>query len=80
MTHVDLTRFPFVRSLLIARGPQLAVQLAAVAGLLLVIVAGLLGTPVGSRNPATVLVWIAWWAALMIVAVPFFGRLWCGVC
>ncbi|MCJ7513689.1 MAG: 4Fe-4S binding protein, partial [Anaerolineales bacterium] len=46
----------------------------------LVIVAGLLGTPVGSRNPATVLVWIAWWAALMIVAVPFFGRLWCGVC
>ena len=80
MTHVDLTRLPFVRSMLVARGPQLAVQLAAVAGLLLVIAAGLLGTPVGSRNPATVLVWIAWWAALMIVAVPFFGRLWCGVC
>jgi polyferredoxin len=56
------------------------VQLAAVGGLVLVIVAGLIGTPVGSRNPATVLVWIAWWAALMIVAVPFFGRLWCGIC
>jgi hypothetical protein len=80
MTRVDIIRFPFVRRILVARGPQLAVQLATVAGLLIVIAAGLLGTPVGSRNPATVLVWIAWWAALMIVAVPFFGRLWCGVC
>lgn len=80
MKQVDLTRIPFVRSVLVARGPQLAVQLVAVAGLLLVIVAGLIGTPVGSRNPATVLIWIAWWAVLMIVAVPFFGRLWCGIC
>lgn len=77
---MDFTRIPRVRAALVARGPQLAVQLAAVGGLLLVIVAGLIGTPVGSRNPATVLVWIAWWAALMIVAVPFFGRLWCGIC
>jgi plastocyanin len=80
MTRLDLTRLPFVRSILVARGPQLTAQLVAMAGLMLVIIAGLLGTPVGSRNPATVLVWIAWWAALMIVAVPFFGRLWCGVC
>jgi polyferredoxin len=80
MTQLDLTRIPLVRRALVARGPQLAVQLAAVAGLLLVIMAGLIGTPVGSRNPATVLIWIAWWAVLMIVAVPFFGRLWCGIC
>jgi polyferredoxin len=80
MTRFDLTRLPIVRAILIARGPQLALQLAATAGLMLVVVAGLLGTPVGSRNPATVLVWIAWWAALMIVAVPFFGRLWCSIC
>jgi polyferredoxin len=80
MTQLDLTRIPLVRRALVARGPQLAVQLAAVAGLLLVIMAGLIGTPVGSRNPATVMVWIAWWAVLMIVAVPFFGRLWCGIC
>jgi polyferredoxin len=76
----DLTRIPRVRAALVSRWPQLAVQLAAVGGLVLVIVAGLIGTPVGSRNPATVLVWIAWWATLMIVAVPFFGRLWCGIC
>jgi len=80
MMRFDLTRLPFVRPILVARGPQLALQLAAMAGLILVVIAGLLGTPVGSRNPATVLVWIAWWAALMVVAVPFFGRLWCSVC
>jgi polyferredoxin len=25
-------------------------------------------------------VWIAWWAALILVAVPFFGRGWCAIC
>jgi len=80
MTRIDLGRIPVVRALLVSRGPQLVLQLAALAGLSLVIVSGLLGTPVGNRNPATVLVWIAWWAALMIVAVPLFGRLWCSIC
>ena len=80
MMRFDLTRVPIVRAIFVARGPQLALQLGAMSGLILVLVAGLLGTPVGSRNPATVLVWIAWWAALIIVAVPFFGRLWCSVC
>jgi hypothetical protein len=80
MTRIDLTRLPQVRALLVARGPQLAVQLAALAGLILVIIAGLAGTAAGSRNLATVGVWIAWWAALMLFAVPLFGRLWCSVC
>lgn len=80
MSSLDLTRLAFVRRLLVARGPQLAVQLALLAGLLIVILAGLLGTPVGSRNPATVLVWIAWWAALMLAFVPWLGRSWCSVC
>lgn len=80
MMRFDLTRLPIVRTILVSRGPQLALQLAALGGLMLVVMAGLLGTPVGSRNPATVLVWIAWWAALMIVAVPFFGRMWCSIC
>jgi polyferredoxin len=48
--------------------------------LLLIVVAGLVGTPVGSRNLAIVLVWIGWWAALAVLAVPLLGRAWCGVC
>jgi ferredoxin len=42
--------------------------------------AGLVGTPVGSHNFSIVFVWIAWWAILILVAVPFFGRGWCAVC
>jgi polyferredoxin len=80
MRRIDLARLPGVRAALVSRTPQLALQLILLAGLILMIIAGLLGTPVGSRNPAIVLVWIAWWAAMMLVAVPVFGRLWCSVC
>lgn len=80
MTRLDLTRIPLTRTLLTARGPQLTAQLAALAGLILIVFAGLFGTAAGSRNLATVGVWIGWWAALMLVAVPLFGRLWCSVC
>jgi 4Fe-4S binding domain len=76
----ELTRFDPLRSLLKSRWPQLAVQVAALAGLVLVIAAGLVGTPVGNRNFAIVMVWIAWWAVLMLVAVPLLGRSWCSVC
>jgi polyferredoxin len=76
----ELTRFDSLRSFLKSRWPQLAVQVAALAGLVLVIVSGLLGTPVGNRNFAIVMVWIAWWAVLMLVAVPLLGRSWCSVC
>jgi hypothetical protein len=51
-----------------------------VGGLVLAIIAGLTGTPVGNRNFAIVAVWIAWWAALMLIAVPLLGRGWCSIC
>lgn len=53
---------------------------AALGVFLLLIVAGWIGTPVGSRNAAIVTVWIAWWAVLMLLAVPLLGRTWCAVC
>jgi len=49
-------------------------------GFIFAILAGLIGTPVGSHNFSIVFVWIAWWAVLILVAVPFFGRGWCAVC
>ena len=55
-------------------------MLSALAGFLLAILSGLFGTPVGSRNFGIVFVWIAWWAILMLVAVPFLGRGWCSIC
>jgi hypothetical protein len=44
------------------------------------ILTGLFGTPVGNRNFGIVFVWIVWWALLILMLVPFFGRLWCAVC
>jgi len=80
MTRYELTQTPLARAMFKSRWPQLALQLGLLAGLALVITAGLLGTPVGNRNFGIVMVWIAWWAALMLVAVPWLGRAWCSVC
>ena len=80
MKRLDLLRSPAVASLLRSRWPTLAISLLALAGFVLAIVAGLAGTPVGSRNFGIIAVWIAWWAALILIAVPLLGRGWCSIC
>jgi polyferredoxin len=76
----DLLRLPLVKAVLRSRWPQLVLRLLALGGFLLAILAGALGTPVGSRNFAIIVVWIAWWALLMLAAVPLLGRGWCSIC
>ena len=78
--RVDLLRWPLLRALLRGRWPQLLVRLTALAGFLIAVLAGLIGTPVGSHNVGIVLVWIAWWTLMMLIALPFLGRGWCGIC
>ena len=80
MTKIELTRSPFIKNALKNRYPQLAVFIVMLIGYIFAILAGLIGTPVGSHNFSIVFVWIAWWAILILVAVPFFGRGWCAVC
>lgn len=80
MNHVALTRFHLVKSLLRSRWPQLFMRAFTLGVFLLAIVAGLIGTPVGNQNIAIVLVWIAWWGLLALLAVPLFGRSWCSIC
>jgi hypothetical protein len=77
---MNILRFPIIKTLLVNRWPQFIVMVIALAGFLLAILSGLFGTPVGSRNFGIVFVWIAWWAILMLVAVPFLGRGWCSIC
>jgi polyferredoxin len=77
---MELTRLPVLKSALKSRYPQLAVFIVMLVGYIFAILAGLIGTPVGSHNFSIVFVWIAWWAILILVAVPFFGRGWCAVC
>ncbi len=78
--RTELTRFPLVKALLKNRWLQLLVFIVMLAGFLFAILSGFVGTPVGNSNFSIVFVWIAWWAILILVAVPFFGRGWCAVC
>jgi polyferredoxin len=80
VNRFELTRSPLIKSTLKNRTPQLVVFVLMLAGFLFAILAGFIGTPVGSHNFSVVFVWIAWWAVLILVAVPFFGRGWCAVC
>jgi ferredoxin len=77
---VNILHYPLIKTLLKNRWPQFGIMVIALAGFLLAILSGLFGTPVGSRNFGIVFVWIAWWAILMLVAVPFLGRGWCSIC
>jgi hypothetical protein len=80
MAKIELTRIPLLKNALKSRYPQLAVFILMLVGYVFAIFAGLIGTPVGSHNFSIVFVWIAWWAILILIAVPFFGRGWCAVC
>ncbi len=80
MSGLELTRAPAMRWLLLSRWPQLLARALALGGFVFAILAGLVGTPVGSRNFGIIVVWIAWWALLMLVAVPLLGRGWCNIC
>lgn len=76
----NLLQIPLLRKLITARWPQLIVRGIALGVFILVILAGLFGTPVGNQNLSIVLIWIAWWAVLILILVPFLGRSWCSVC
>ena len=75
-----LARAPWLKRVLQARAFQPALMLLTLAVFTLAILTGIVGTPAGSRNFGIIFVWIVWWALLMIVLVPFFGRLWCTIC
>lgn len=69
-----------INFLLVNRWPQFVIRVLALAGFLLVILGGLLGTPVGNQNISIVLLWIGWWGVLILMAVPALGRGWCSIC
>jgi len=54
-------------------------KLITVTMFLLVIYAGLMGTPIPERNVATVMIWNIWWAGL-IISIFFLGSAWCAIC
>jgi len=79
-SRFELTRVPIVKKVLVSRWLQWSLTAITLPFFLLVILAGFLGTPVGSRNFGIVFVWIVWWALLILLMLPFAGRLWCAMC
>jgi polyferredoxin len=80
MNRFDLLQLPLLKTILRNRWPQFLITVIALLGFIFAILSGLLGTPVGSRNFAIIFVWIAWWALLILLFVPVFGRGWCSIC
>ncbi len=70
---------PWLRGLLTRPWFLLGLKLVAVTLFLMVISAGLFGTPIPERNLATTLTWTLWWSGL-IISVYFVGSAWCAVC
>jgi polyferredoxin len=81
--HVDLASVPGIGGVLryAASSAWLlrTLKLIFLAVFLLIVAAGLYGTPIPERNAATVLTWNLWWSGV-ILAVFFVGSAWCAVC
>lgn len=69
----------WIRVLTTSPWPQLIIKLTFVALFVLIIVAGLIGSPVSERNIATALTWNVWWTGV-VISVFFLGSAWCGAC
>jgi hypothetical protein len=76
----ELTRIPMVRRLVRSRWTTFVPTAVNLFLFMIILLAGVVGTPVGNANIAIVFIWILWWAALMLLLVPFGSRIWCGMC
>jgi len=80
-TGVDLnTRNNFIDKIIKWRPLQFVCSLPFLAGLVVVIMAGMLGTKVGGRNVAVMFTWIVCMSILTMLLVPLGGRIWCMLC
>ena len=78
---IDLNkRFVLLDRLLKWRPLQFTCTLPVLAGLMVMVLAGLFGTKVGGRNVAVMLTWIVWISMLALFLVPLGGRIWCMIC
>lgn len=76
-------KYPLTNKLikLVVTRPWLLVSLRMFSSIvfLLVIYAGLFGTPIPEKNIATVLTWTIWWSGV-VISIFFVGSAWCAIC
>ena len=78
---IDLfEKFPLLKRIVSSRAFPFLVIFPNLVFFYFFLLAGLLGTPVGSHNIIVVFVWIFWWFILITFMVPFGSRIWCTVC
>jgi polyferredoxin len=75
-----VTDIPAIKYVLRGRWFQWALTVLTLAVFVIVILAGLFGTPAGNHNFGIIYVWLVWWAILKLVLIPFLGRFWCSIC
>jgi polyferredoxin len=80
LARFELTRIHLVKRIVTSRWFQWSLTALTLPFFVLAIVAGFFGTPAGNRNFGIVFVWIVWWALVILLLVPFAGRLWCAMC
>jgi len=59
--------------------PLLLLKVVFAFVFIIIITAGLWGTPIVERNLATTLTWNLWWTGI-VIAIVFTGSAWCAVC
>ncbi|MCC7355664.1 MAG: 4Fe-4S binding protein [Anaerolineae bacterium] len=75
-----LSDISIVKRILRSRWLQWGLTAVTLLFFVLAILAGFFGTRAGNRNFGIVFVWIIWWAVLILLLIPFAGRLWCTMC
>lgn len=78
--NYDLMDLKWGRSILKSRMFQPALIILNLFIFFVLIMAGLVGTPIGNQNAAIIMIWIFWFFLLIAVMIPFGGRLWCIMC
>lgn len=70
---------PLIKQLVTRPWLLVALRLITSIIFLLVIYAGLFGTPIPEKNMATVLTWTVWWSGV-VISIFFVGSAWCAIC
>lgn len=73
-------KLPLLKKMVKSRYFQVLLMLPNLFVFYIIILSGFIGTPVGNRNIAIVVIWILWWFLLIAFMVPFASRIWCTIC
>ena len=70
----------FFRKIIKSRWANFIPQVINLWFFLIIIVGAFVAPQIGNASFAVMMVWILWWVLLMLILVPFLGRIWCQSC